>query len=110
MEQELLDKKIAELPDSFKVKLENYVDTLLVEAKQNTEILPAEPEKGFRELKGFVTYMADDFDAPLKEFHDYMYTISIEFIEKIESLPINMQNEIEASVNVMLDTIKNKPF
>ena len=30
------------------------------------------PRAKFGELKGFVKYIADDFDAPLGEFKDYM--------------------------------------
>jgi hypothetical protein len=46
--------------------------------------------------------MATDFDEPLKEFHDYMYTMDIKFIEKIEALPIPMQNELEMIAERML--------
>jgi len=71
MEQGTLEKKIAKLPDSSKLKLEGYVDALLDEVKQRaagqTEI-----QKRFGGLKGFVTYIADDFDDPLEEFKDYM--------------------------------------
>jgi hypothetical protein len=37
--------------------------------------LPSADEKTrmkFGELKGFVTYIADDFDEPLEDFKDYM--------------------------------------
>jgi len=61
---------------------------------------------GFGALKGFITYMADDFDAPLKEFHDYMYRISIEFIDKIEELPVEDQEEIEAILDEKLLKIR----
>jgi len=51
--------------------LEGYIDALLDEVKQRaagqTEI-----QKRFGGLKGFVTYIADDFDDPLEEFKDYM--------------------------------------
>lgn len=30
------------------------------------------PKRRFGAMKGFVTYMADDFDAPLEDFKDYM--------------------------------------
>ncbi len=59
---------------------------------------------GFGALKGFITYMADDFDAPLKEF--YMYRIGIEFIDKIEELPVEDQEEIEAILDEKLLKIR----
>ncbi len=46
--------------------------------------------------------VADDFDEPMKEFHDYMYGISIDFVEKIEKLPVSKQKEIKALVDEML--------
>ncbi len=80
METETLEKKIANLPDELKFKVEGFVDALLMMAPNagahpNEEVKNASVLKLKREfgaLKGFVTYMADDFDAPLEEFKDYM--------------------------------------
>jgi len=33
---------------------------------------PVLPERTFGTLGGLVTYMADDFDAPLDDFNEYM--------------------------------------
>ena len=37
----------------------------------NTSTIKKQPMK-FGDLKGFVTYISDDFDEPLDEFKDYM--------------------------------------
>ena len=44
-------------------KTENHQDNINNKPKLKRE---------FGGLKGFVTYMADDFDAPLDDFKDYM--------------------------------------
>ncbi len=68
MEQGTLEKEIAKLPDSFKLKLEGYIDALLDEADQYTEVqVSPDPKREFGGLKGFVTYMTDDFDKSLEE-------------------------------------------
>ncbi len=65
---------IEKLPEDKKKVVENLVHALSSEAikdnasGENKKKLPRE----FGELKGFVKYMADDFDAPLEEFKDYM--------------------------------------
>jgi hypothetical protein len=47
--------------------------------------------------------MSTDFDEPLKEFHNYMYTMDIKFIEKIEALPLSPQDELELIADRMLE-------
>jgi hypothetical protein len=71
---------------------------------QHLVIHLAKKEKaaGAENFKDMGFSMADDFDRPLKEFHDYMYNIDIEFIDKIEKLPFVKQNELEALVDEML--------
>jgi len=108
---ELIDK----LPVDKQKAVENFVHMLSVESVTNklAEVDTAADTPGktpklkreFGSLKGFVTYMADDFDAPLKEFHDYMYNIDIEFIEKIERLPVSKQRELEAIVDTMYEKL-----
>jgi hypothetical protein len=100
MEAETLEKKIAKLPEKLKLKVEGYVDALF-DVTNNAASSPtkastnggddtlkdvysiSEDFKGVTEekpklkrefggLKGFVKYMADDFDAPLEDFKDYM--------------------------------------
>lgn len=100
MENNELLEMIKNLPPGSKKEVEDLVETL---SNKKDEVSTG---RGFGALKGIVAYMADDFDAPLKEFHDYMYHISIEFIEKIEKLPVDKQQEIEALVDGMLEKIK----
>jgi len=102
METGTLEKKIAKLPDELKLKVEGYVDALM-ENEQHSISPDVKNKKGYGSMKGLIKYMADDFDTLLKEFHDYMYHISIEFIEKIEKLPLSMQQELEEIVNKMTE-------
>ena len=44
----------------------------------------------------------------MKEFHDYLYEISIELIEKLEKLPVSKQHEIEATIDAILENIGNR--
>lgn len=114
METLTLEQKIDRLPENLKLKVEGYVDALMdIEAQSTTTTEPVEtckssrsPKPVFGSGRGLIAFMADDFDAPLKEFHDYMYHISIEFIEKIEKLPLNMQQELEEIVNTMGEKVK----
>jgi hypothetical protein len=98
MESNELLALIEKLPPESKKKVEDMVESL---APKSNEILPA---RGYGAWKGFITYMAPDFDAPLKDFHDYSYNISLEFVEKIERLPTVMQQELEAIVDEMTKT------
>ena len=61
-----LETKIMNLPDEYQKQVSDYVDFLT--SKQKTS-----PRKSFYgALKGKLTYIAADFDAPLDEFADYM--------------------------------------
>jgi len=44
---------------------------LLVEMPENT-VTPVKSKRSFGSMKGFVKYMAPDFDEPLDDFKDYM--------------------------------------
>jgi hypothetical protein len=73
METATLKKKIGLLSDDQKLKLEGYIDALLSDkADQNILNNNFKVEKGFGGGKGLIAYMADDFDAPLEDFKDYM--------------------------------------
>ena len=73
METGTLGKKIELLSGDQKLKLEGYVDALLSDkADQNILNNNFKVEKGFGGGKGLIAYMADDFDAPLDDFKDYM--------------------------------------
>jgi hypothetical protein len=56
-------KEIAELPDEQFMKIYND----LIQALHPTDRKPQ-----FGSAKGLVTFMSDDFDAPLVDFNDYM--------------------------------------
>jgi hypothetical protein len=65
------------LPLEKQKAVEEFVHTLSVETEKKVEEQPSDepPKKLKREfggLKGFVKYMADDFDAPLDDFKEYM--------------------------------------
>jgi hypothetical protein len=73
METGTLEKKITKLPENLKLKVEGNVDALLGNgADLNVLIDSFKVEKGFGGGKGLIAYMADDFDAPMDEFKDYM--------------------------------------
>jgi hypothetical protein len=57
------------LSPAGKSKVEKQIEEIF--DKENN-VSAAKPRAKFGELKGFVKYMADDFDAPLEEFKDYM--------------------------------------
>ncbi|AYL93995.1 DUF2281 domain-containing protein [Mucilaginibacter celer] len=76
----IIAKKFEVLPDNLKLK--GYIDALLSEngisvsdfVGQNsiTENKVFKIKPGFGGGKGIIGYMADDFDAPLDDFKDYM--------------------------------------
>ncbi|HEY9197044.1 MAG TPA: DUF2281 domain-containing protein [Mucilaginibacter sp.] len=75
-----IEKKFEQLPDNLKLKVEGYIDALLSEINiAETNALTGSSQKGSAEVKsgfgggkGIIVYMADDFDAPLDDFKDYM--------------------------------------
>jgi len=73
METGTLVKKIELLTGEQKLQLEGYLDALLSD-KTDRDILNHnfKVKKGFGGGKGLIAYMADDFDAPLDDFKDYM--------------------------------------
>jgi len=79
MENSQLIQLLDKLPFNSKCQVQHLVIKLVKEAKQDPFYADAFKDTG--------NLVADDFDAPLKDFHDYMYTMDIDFVEKIESLP-----------------------
>lgn len=68
-----LIEKIEQLSPEFQKKIELEVDALLGEKEiLETQAIIAEPEIKYGSMKGTVIYIADDFDAPMDEFKDYM--------------------------------------
>lgn len=70
MESAELTKKIERLPSQKRAELNNYLDALLKSVEQSGR--KANPKKAiFGSAKGKL-WMAEDFDAPLGDFKDYM--------------------------------------
>ena len=67
---ELIDN----LPAEKKKVVEDLVAALVLDSRSNnTDSGPIKkPKMKFGELKGFVTYIAADFDEPLDDFKEYM--------------------------------------
>jgi hypothetical protein len=95
MEYQALFKLIEKLPFTSRCQVEHFVIHLINKAKE--DLIPID----LSDVGG--TMMSEDFDAPLKEFHDYMYTMDIKFIEKIEALPLPLQDELELIADRMLE-------
>ena len=73
METGTLEKKIAELPEKLKLKVEVFVDALLI-GERDDKADPNDinkdgqiPRPVFGSGKGIFGKMTDDFDAPLEE-------------------------------------------
>ncbi|MDR0692304.1 MAG: DUF2281 domain-containing protein [Prevotellaceae bacterium] len=63
----MLYNKIHRLPSKVQFELSNYVESLLRKYQVD------KPEKPFFGcMKGTVTWMSDDFNAPLEDFKEYM--------------------------------------
>lgn len=70
MKRTELFESIDSLPaDKIKI-VEDLVAALTSDAGKAMPV--NKPKMKFGELKGFVTYIADDFDEPLEDFKDYM--------------------------------------
>lgn len=65
-----LTRKIALLPPQKRAALNDYIDTLLRSIETTTPSTNP-PKAIFGSAKGKL-WMADDFDAPLEDFKEYM--------------------------------------
>lgn len=72
---EQIDAKASQLPPELQAEVLEFIAFLdFKKAKRepvNTEQFPRLPNK-FGAGKGLITYIAEDFDAPLEDFKDYM--------------------------------------
>ena len=67
MEATILEQKVMKLPLDIRKEVSDYVDFLLHKYCVHK---PVKPQAGC--MKGTVTRMSDDFNAPLNDFKDYM--------------------------------------
>jgi len=95
MENQELFARIQDLNPESKQKLINLLAVLTYKEDDSAVY------SGFGSLKGRI-WMSDDFDAPLKAFHEYSYTMSLEFVNKIEKLTAKQQQELELIADEML--------
>ncbi|HEX8564327.1 MAG TPA: DUF2281 domain-containing protein [Pyrinomonadaceae bacterium] len=58
------------LEPKAKVLLDDLANLNLIRVEKNEK--PKRKDRKFGSMKGLVKYIADDFDAPLKDFKDYM--------------------------------------
>jgi hypothetical protein len=70
MNSALLIKKFEKLSPDAQSQIEKNIQELL--EKENKSSTLRKPRAQFGDVKGFVKYIADDFDAPLEDFKDYM--------------------------------------
>ncbi|CAM3866147.1 DUF2281 domain-containing protein [Mucilaginibacter galii] len=68
-----LIEKLEQLSPELQRKIEDEVDVLLVEKKRGSNDLLEEPNigRGYGSMKNKI-WMADDFDAPLDGFKEYI--------------------------------------
>lgn len=78
--QSLLYTKINSLPEQIQMEALDFIDFLIekykfskkkINNKKESKVQKKTPK--FGSAKGIITYMADDFDAPLDDFKEYMY-------------------------------------
>lgn len=100
MKNSLLFELIEKLPNHSKYQVQHLVIKLVGGAKQD----PYYADR-FKDIGGL---MADDFGAPLKEFHEYMYTVDLDFVNKIEKLPVGLQKKLETIADEMLANLKSE--
>ena len=76
MSKDAVIDKLSKLSEEEQQKVAAYVEELLEDRRmqayyrKRADELGVKP--GFGGAKGMVLYMADDFDAPLEDFKDYM--------------------------------------
>jgi mRNA-degrading endonuclease RelE of RelBE toxin-antitoxin system len=68
MINETILEKVKKFPPQYQKEVEDFIEFI-----EEKKIAPKEKKiPQFGALKGFLIYMADDFDAPLEDFKDYM--------------------------------------
>lgn len=73
---EQIDAQASQLPPELQAEVLDFIQFLDFKKSKNqavsVEPFPRLPNK-FGAGKGLITYIADDFDAPLDDLKDYMY-------------------------------------
>jgi hypothetical protein len=59
---------INKLPSDKQKEVEDFVSSLITDTKPED----LKTQRGYGSMKGLIKYMADDFDAPLEDFKEYM--------------------------------------
>ena len=72
MDSALLIEKFEKLSPEAQDQIEKNIEELLDRQNQGITNKSSKPRGQFGDLKGFVKYIADDFDATPEEFKDYM--------------------------------------
>lgn len=62
-------EKVKRIPPAYQQEVEDFIDFIL--QKKQTSRIPKSTQRKVGLLKGKLQ-MADDFDAPLEDFKDYM--------------------------------------
>jgi hypothetical protein len=72
---EKIDSKARQLPPDLQAEVLDFIEFLVIKKVKSQPItedpFPRLPNKRGAG-KGLITYIADDFDAPLDDFKDYM--------------------------------------
>ena len=67
----VLIEKLEKLPPDLQSQIEKAVDKLL-EGKLKNLSTSSNSKRGYGSMKGLIKFMADDFDAQLEDFKEYM--------------------------------------
>lgn len=68
----ILFRNIDNLPEKWLLELRALIDDFLAKKQKQSPKPTLRKPRQFGCMKGLVIYMADDFDAPLDDFKDYM--------------------------------------
>ncbi len=74
MVNELIIQKIDKMPVFLQKEVDDFIDFLIAKHLKKANATPETVEtlRPIGTLKGLIVQMADDFDAPMEDFKDYM--------------------------------------
>lgn len=67
-----LFKEIDSLPENALLELQTLITSFVSRIKNTSKTAKIHKKRSFGSMKGSVTYMSADFNAPMSEFNDYM--------------------------------------